>query len=45
MSIAELWTVVSNQMINYQLPHTRFAKISDYKPDIYLHGKHLSLSY
>ena len=33
-SIAELWTVVSDQMINYQLPHGRFEQISDLKHDI-----------
>ena len=31
-SIAELWTVIPNQMIKYQLPHARF--VSDLKHDI-----------
>ena len=35
-SIAELLTVTSNQMIKYQLPHTRFDQINDHKNDIYL---------
>ena len=30
-SIAELWTVISNQMIKYQLVRTRFDQISDNK--------------
>ena len=29
-------------MIKYQLPHTRFDKISDHKHDIYLYGKPLT---
>ena len=37
--MAELWTVVPNQMIKYQLPHTRFDQVSDHKHDIYLYGK------
>ena len=32
----ELWTVISNQMITYQLPHTWFDQIIDHKLDIYL---------
>ena len=35
-SIAELLTVISNQMIKYQLPHTRFDQINDHEDDIYL---------
>ena len=35
----ELWTVISNQMIKYQLPHTRFDQISNHKHDIHLYGK------
>ena len=35
MSIVELWTVISDQMIKYQLPHTRFDQTSDHKLDIY----------
>ena len=38
-STAELWTVISNQMIKYQLPHTRFDQIRDHKHGIYLYGK------
>ena len=34
-----IWTVMSNQMVKHQLPHTRFDQISDHKHDIYLHGK------
>ena len=30
-SIAELRTVISNQIINYQLPRTRLDQISDHK--------------
>ena len=30
-SIAKLWTVVSNQMIKYQLPHMQFYQISDHE--------------
>ena len=33
-SIAELWTIISDQMIKYQLPHARFEQISDLKHDI-----------
>ena len=36
-SLVELWTVISNRMIKYQLPHTRFDEISDHKHDIYLY--------
>ena len=32
--IAELWTVISNQRIKYQLPHTRFDQISDNEHEI-----------
>ena len=28
-SIVELWTVISVQMIKYQLPHAQFDHISD----------------
>ena len=35
-SIAELWAVISNRMIKYQLPHRRFDQISNHKHDIYL---------
>ena len=38
-SIAELWTIISNQMIKYQLPHTRSDQISGNKYNIYLYGK------
>ena len=38
-SIEELWNVISNQMIKYQLSHTRFDQISDHKHGIYLHGE------
>ena len=38
-SIAELWTVISDQMIKYQLSHARFDQISDHKHEIYLHGE------
>ena len=38
-SIPELWTVIFNQVIKYQLLHTRFDQIIDYKQDIYLYGK------
>ena len=38
-SIAKLRTVISNQMMNYRLPHTRFDQISDHENDIYLYGK------
>ena len=34
-----IWTVMSNQMVKHQLPHTRFDQISDHKHDIYLYGK------
>ena len=37
--IAEYWTVISNQLIKYQLANTRFDQISDYKHGIYLNGK------
>ena len=37
-TIVELWNVISNQMIKYQLSHTRFDQISDHKHGIYLHG-------
>ena len=35
----EHWTVISDQMIKYYLPLTRFDQISDHKHDIYLYGK------
>ena len=35
---AKVWTVIFNQSIKYQLPHTRFNQISDRKHDIYLYG-------
>ena len=38
-SMAELWAVISNQTIKYQLPHTWFDQISDHKHDIHLYGK------
>ena len=38
-SIAEILTVISNQIIKYQLPHTRFYQISDPKHDKHLYGK------
>ena len=37
--MAELWAVISNQTIKYQLPHTWFDQISDHKHDIHLYGK------
>ena len=37
-SIAEHWTVISDQMIN-QLPHARLDQINDLKHDIYFYGK------
>ena len=39
MSIAELWTVISDQMNNYQLPHAQFDQTSDQKHNINLYGK------
>ena len=38
-AIGELVTVISNKMMKYQLPHTRFNQINDHKHDIYLYGK------
>ena len=38
----ELRTVISDQMIKYQLIDTRFDQISDDKHDIYLYGKLLT---
>ena len=38
-STAELWAVISNQMIKYQFPHTWFDQISDHKHFIYFYGK------
>ena len=32
--IAEPWTIISDQMIKYQLPHARFEQISDLKHDM-----------
>ena len=37
--IMELWAGISNQMIKYQLPHTRFNQFSDHQHVIYLNGK------
>ena len=37
--IADFWTGISNQMIKYQLPHTRFSHISDHQHYIYCNGK------
>ena len=34
-SIAELWTIISDQMIKYQLLDTQFYQISNHKRDIY----------
>ena len=31
-SIAELWTVFSNQMMKYRFPHTQLDEISAHKP-------------
>ena len=39
ISIAELWTVISNQMIKYQLTYMWLDQISDHKYDLYLYGK------
>ena len=36
---AELWAIISNQMISYQLPNTRLDQTSDHKHDISLYGK------
>ena len=36
---AEHWTVISNQVIKYQLANTRFDQIIHYEHDIYLNGK------
>ena len=33
MPIAELWTIISNQIIKQQLPHTRFDQIHNHKCD------------
>ena len=33
-SIEETWTVISNQIIKYRLPHARFDQISDHKHDM-----------
>ena len=38
-STAELWRIISNQIISYQLPNTRLDQISDRKHDISLYGK------
>ena len=38
-SIAELWTVISHQMIKHQLPHRLFHQLNDHKLDIYLYRK------
>ena len=37
--IVELWTVISNEIIKYQVPFTRFEQISGHKYYIYLYGK------
>ena len=37
--MVQLWTIISNQMIKYQLPIAQFDQISDHKHNIYLHGK------
>ena len=37
--ITNSWTVICNQMVKYQLPHTRFNQSSDHKHDICLYGK------
>ena len=34
-SIAVLWTIISDQMIKYQLLDTQFDQISNHKRDIY----------
>ena len=34
-SIAEFWTVISNQMIKYQLLHKQFDQVSDHKRDVW----------
>ena len=36
---AKLWTVISNQVIKYQLPYTQFDQISDHKYDKHFYGK------
>ena len=36
---AELWAIISNQIISYQLPNTQLDQISDHKHGISLHGK------
>ena len=38
-SIAELWAVISDWMIKYQLPNTPLDQVSYYKHDVYLYGK------
>ena len=38
-STAELWAIISNQIICYQLPNTQLDQISDHKHGISLHGK------
>ena len=38
-SIAVLWTVISNQMVKYQIPDKQLDQISDHKVAIYLYRK------
>ena len=38
-SIAELFTIISNHLIKYQVPHALFYQINDHKHDIYLYEK------
>ena len=38
-TIAELWTVVFNQIIKYQLTHARFDNNSDHKHDTHVYEK------
>ena len=38
-SIAELWTVISNQIIKYQLSHTYFLKLVIIKREVCLYEK------
>ena len=33
-SLAELWTVISNQMVKYQLSYSQFDQISNHKQEI-----------
>ena len=43
-STAELWTVIFNQMMKYQLTHTWFDQISVHKPVIYTYMESYPLS-